>query len=275
MIGECFRSMTDRLVYVYGIVPPATAVEVAPAGVDDGPVRLVVEGSVAAIVGDVDGTVYGSGLDDRVADVAWLAPRATAHDTVMTWASDVGAVVPLPILSLFRSDDAVRAMLIARREQLSALLDHVGRGHEYGVRIFCLDAELRKSLASFSTSIAALEMESKASTSPGQGYLLGRKLEAARKEEVRRVASDVAASAFSDLASRSLASVQDTLPKSTADHVGSAVLNAAFLVAHDRIDDFRAAVTAFVREHERRGFRVEFTGPWPPYHFARDAADVR
>ena len=68
--------------------------------------------------------------------------------------------------------------------------------------------------------------------------------------------------------------MQEPPPKSAADHSGAAILNAAFLVAHDRVDDFRAAVTKFVRDHEGRGFRMEFTGPWPPYHFTRSAADV-
>ena len=267
--------MADHLYYVYAVVPAATAVEVAPSGIDDRAVTLVVNGDIAALVTRVDGSGYADGVDERVADVAWIAPRATAHDVVLTWASDVGAVVPLPILSLFRSEDAVRSMLAARRAELASLLAHVARGREYGVRVFRLDDELRRSLASFSAPIAALEAEVAAVTSPGQGYLLTRKLEQARKDELRRVGAEVATVVFNDLSARSIASAQDTLPQPTAEQSGAAVLNASFLVAHDHIDDFRSAVTEFVRAHERRGFRVEFTGPWPPYHFTRSASDVR
>jgi hypothetical protein len=266
--------MPDHLYYVYAIVPTATAVEVAPPGVDEQPVALVGSDELAALCSRVEAATYGQGLDDRVADVAWLAPRATAHDAVLTWASDVGAVVPLPILSLFRSEDAVRSMLATRRDELRALLAHVARGREYGVRIFRLDDELRHALGSLSPSIAALEAEVAASTSPGQGYLLGRKLDQLRKDELRRVAAEIALGAYNDLASRSLASTQEPLPKPTAEQAGAAVLNASFLVAHDRIEEFRATVTDLVRAHERRGFRFEFTGPWPPYHFARSIPHV-
>jgi hypothetical protein len=266
--------MADHLYYVYGVVPPATAVDVAPSGVDERPVELLLERDVAALVGRVDATIYEPNVDDRVADVAWLAPRASAHDAVLTWASDLGPVVPLPILSLFRSEAALRSMLAKRRDELLALLRNVGRGREYGVRIFRLDDELRATLASFSPTVAALEAEVAAAPSPGQGYLLARKLDAARKDELNRVASSVATAAYNDLASRSLESIQEALPNANAHRTGTAVLNASFLVAHDRIDDFRSAVTAFVRDHERRGFRIEFTGPWPPYHFTRGATDV-
>lgn len=267
--------MPDHLYYVYAVVPPATAVEVAPPGVDQRAVSLVVSGDVAALASEVDASTYGDGVDDRVADVAWIAPRATAHDAVLTWASDVGAVVPLPILSLFRTEAAVRSMLDQRREELVALLAHVARGREFGVRIFRLDDELRPVLASFSAAVARLEVEAAAAASPGQGYLLNRKLEQTRKDELRRVAAEVATTAYNALASQSIESTQDSLPKPVADETGAAVLNASFLVAHDRVDDFRAVVTEFVRAHERRGFRIEFTGPWPPYHFTRGAADAR
>jgi len=267
--------MADHVCYVYAVVPPSTAVEVAPPGIDEHPVSLVVNGDVAALVSEVSAATYGAGLDEHLADVAWIAPRATAHDEVLTWASDVGPVIPLPILSLFRTESAVRSMLAERREQLSSLLAHVGRGREFGVRIFRLDDELRHALSSFSAPVARLEAEVAAAASPGQGYLLGRKLEQARKDEVRRVAADVANAAFSDLSARSIESTQDSLPALAADQAGAAVLNASFLVAHDRVDDFRAVVTEFVRVHERRGFRIEFTGPWPPYHFTRGVADGR
>jgi hypothetical protein len=266
--------MADRLYYVYAIVPPSTAVQAAPTGIDDAPVELIAEGSVAALVGRVDATRYGAGVDERLTDVAWLAPRATAHDTVLTWASDLGAVIPLPLFSMFRSRDAVVAMLNARHDTLASTLDRVGRGREFGVRLFRVDDELRRSLSALSPAVAALEAEVAAAPSPGQGYLLGRKLDAAKKEELRRVAASVAASAYNDLAARSLAATQDPLPKPTAEHTGSAILNASFLVGHDRIDEFREVVTELVRRHHARGFRLEFTGPWPPYHFARSDADV-
>ena len=266
--------MADSVFYVYAVVPPATAVDVAPAGIDELPVELIVERDIAALVSRVDATSYGAGIDDRVSDVAWLAPRATAHDAVMTWASDVGPVVPLPLLSLFRSGQALRVMLDERHDELAALLSHVARGREFGVRIFRLDDELRGELGAFSPTIAALEAEVAAAPSPGQGYLLARKLDAARKEELRRVAASVATDAFNDLSARSLDAVHEPPPKSAPEQSGAAILNAAFLVAHDRVDDFRSAVTTFVRAHERRGFRVEFTGPWPPYHFTRSTSDV-
>ena len=46
------------------------------------------------------------------------------------------------------------------------------------------------------------------------------------------------------------------------------VLNAAFLVAPDRLNAFQQTLTSLVERHGAHGFRFDFTGPWPPYHFA-------
>jgi len=259
------------LLYVYAVVPLGAQLDGAPLGVDGASLTRIPEGDLAAIVSRVDAS-YGEGLDDRLADVGWLGPRATAHDVVLTWASDTGPVVPLPLLSLFRSDEAVRRMLRERSTELAAVLAYVAQGREYGVRVFRVDAELRDALAGLSPTVARLAGDVTAATSPGQAYLLGRKLEAARKDELQRVSREVAALTFDRLSGSSVAAVEEPLPTPSGDHAGVAVLNAAFLVAQARLDEFRAVVTDLMRDYGDRGFRIEFTGPWPPYHFTRSGA---
>ena len=48
---------------------------------------------------------------------------------------------------------------------------------------------------------------------------------------------------------------------------GRAILNASFLVAPSRVVDFQKALTEMVNKYEPSGFKFDFTGPWPPYHF--------
>ena len=157
----------------------------------------------------------------------------------------------------------------------SSLLTYVSRGREYGVRIFRLDDELRRSLGSFSPRVATLEARWLPRTLPDRDIC-------SAESWIRRERMNFAPSPRRSRRWRTTisprdrcASTQDALPKASAEQTGAAVLNASFLVAHDRIDEFRAAVTELVRAHERRGFRVEFTGPWPPYHFTRESTDVR
>ena len=264
--------MADSLTYVYGIVPAARDAAGAPPGIDESPVRVVTEGAIAALVSTLAGgaSYAPERVEAMAADVSWLGPRAAAHDAVAVWASDRGAVVPLPLFTLFRDEAGVRAMLRERAGVLSDAVARLSRGREYVVRLFRLDDALERTIASLSDRVAALERQA-ADASPGQRYLLQRKLEAERKSEVRRVGAEAAREAYDALSARSLESVADELPRLGDAVRGAAVLNAAFLVAHERYGEFQSALTDLTTRRAAEGFRVEFTGPWPPYHFTREA----
>ncbi|MGQ0714993.1 MAG: GvpL/GvpF family gas vesicle protein [Gemmatimonadaceae bacterium] len=260
--------MPDHLLYAYAVVPASLDASGAPAGIDDEEVRAVVGGDVAALVSSVEREAYAP---DRVElmteEVGWVAPRASAHDAVVTWAGDRGAVVPLPIFTMFHDEARVRQMLRDRAAELRATLDRVGAAQEYGLRIFRLDDALSRHVSTLSPRVAELEQQAR-DANPGQRYLLERKIDSERRSEGRRIAADAARESFETLAPLAIEAVREALPtKGRDDATGVAILNAFFLVRHDALEAFQRALTTIVREHERHGFRFDFTGPWPPYHF--------
>ena len=54
---------------------------------------------------------------------------------------------------------------------------------------------------------------------------------------------------------------------------GRAILNASFLVRPRRSSISRRRCTAMVNKYEPSGFKFDFTGPWPPYHFVGEKAE--
>ena len=228
----------------------------------------VAHGDIAALASSVERAAYApERVELMTEEVAWLGPRASAHDAVVTWAGDRGPVVPLPIFTLFNDNARVREMLSDRVDELRATLGRVGAGQEYGLRIFRIDDALAKHVGTLSSRIGALERQARGAN-PGQRYLLERKLEAERKNESRRIAGEIAREAFETLAPLALEAVRDALPaKGRDDAAGVAVLNAFFLVRRDTLEPFQRALTNIARQHEAHGFRFDFTGPWPPYHF--------
>ena len=268
--------MPDRVLYAYAVTPATLDPASAPPGIDEGIVAVVVEGDVAALVSNVDSKGYAPERVEQLTEqVGWVAPRASAHDAVVTWAGDRGPVVPLPIFTLFHDESRVRQMLRQRGRELRATLERVGAGEEYGLRIFRLDEALGRHVSTLSPSVNALERQAR-EANPGQRYLLERKLETERRKEVKRIAADLARDAFEALAPLALEAVLEPLPaKGRDDTAGVAVLNAFFLVRRGTLAPFQQSLTAIVREHEPHGFRFDFTGPWPPYHFVRERADAR
>jgi urease accessory protein UreF len=162
-------------------------------------------------------------------------------------------------------------MLHDRHDALAAVLERVADAREYTLRIFRLDAALAEALPTLSSRVAELQQQA-ASATPGQRYLLERKLEAERRTELKRVGREMAAEAYDALTPLSVDAVREPLPAPQADgaDAGEMVLNASFLVRRDATGDFQAAVATLARRHEAAGMRFEFTGPWPAYHFVRE-----
>src|SRR5438105_10010200 len=185
--------MTDRLCYVYGVVPSAADITTAPAGIDGGPVSLISNGGVAALATSVSAEDYSpQKVEALTADVDWVSARAMAHDRVLTWASDNGAVVPFPMWTLFRDAKAVKAMLAKRAKELQATFERIADGKEFIVRVYVLTAVLKGRLAEHSAELTSLEADA-AKASPGQKYLLERKIENLRRDAGRDVASKTSA----------------------------------------------------------------------------------
>src|SRR4051794_41008037 len=180
-------STTRSIWYVYGIVPEDTPLSSSPPGLDDAGVAVERHAGVAALVSVLNDPSYTpAAIETHSGDVEWLSPRAVAHDRVLTWASDHGAVVPFPMFSLFSGADAVHDMLGDRSAQLGAALARVGRGREYALRVYRVDAELLAAVTSLSPRLAEMAGVA-AAASPGQRYLLERKLDGERKTEMRAV----------------------------------------------------------------------------------------
>jgi gas vesicle protein GvpL/GvpF len=166
-------------------------------------------------------------------------------------------------------------MLSERSAQLASTLARVGRGREYALRVYRVDAEMLAATASLSPRLAALASTA-AAASPGQRYLLERKLDTERKTEMRAVTLQLVDEIVAALAPHAVASARSPIPKSPspdAAATGTMILNAAFLVAPASLEAFQRTLTTLVERHGPHGLRFDFTGPWPPYHFVSDATN--
>ena len=136
--------MADHAVYVYAVGDAALAgsTEVTSIrGVDGSPVRVVVEGGLAALVGSVDSVRFSEEtLSHCLTDVRWLADIARAHDAVVTTVAQAHAVVPVRMATVYVDDDNVRALLRERAAGFTDALDQIRGCAEWGVKAFAIPA---------------------------------------------------------------------------------------------------------------------------------------
>jgi len=265
--------MSARLCYIYGVAVSKLDTSTAPEGIDRGKVTLIPSGELFALATSVGAADYAPDkVEALTADVDWVSERAIAHDRVLTWASDAGPVIPFPMWTLFRDAKKVKAMLDQRAAELRETFARLADGREFIVRVYVQPGVLREHLAEGSDELGALQAEA-AKASPGQRYLLQRKMDNLRRDAGRDITARVAGEIFDALRASSMETVREQPVNSGAPREqGRAILNGSFLVEAARVADFQRALTEMVARHEPAGFKFDFTGPWPPYHFVGERA---
>jgi len=269
------------VLYVYGIVRDGFDAARSPAGLDDGAVTLVKRGPLAALVSKLAASEYGADAIERNSgEVAWLSPRAMAHDRILTWAQEHGGVIPLPMFSLWGSEQALARTLDDQQARLGRVFDRVAGADEFGLRVHRRDAVMLDAIDDLDPHIAQLRREAQ-TAAPGQRYLLERKIAEQGRGAVRAASHRMAQQIFDGLKSIARDALARPLipavdPGGGAARVPDAtlVLNGAFLVDRKRIDEFRSAVGALVRDYQPRGLSFDFTGPWPPYNFVSEGGSA-
>ena len=260
--------------YVYGVTRQDTEVE-AMVGIDGVNRLALINGKdLAAIASQVPLDEFGEeALSERLEDLAWLEENARTHEHILDRVREQTALVPMRLCTIYRGEDSVRAMLMRERHFLLDALRRLSGRTEWGVKIF---AQPGAPPGSGGEDATGGELAGKlAGAGPGESYMLGKRLEGMRDEELRRVAAQRCESAHARLSAVSVeARLNPLQPRELTDHEGAMLLNGVYLVDDSAADGFSAEVD-LLREQERgHGLEVELTGPWPPYNFVNSSDEV-
>jgi hypothetical protein len=233
-------------------------------GVGGAAVHPVRQAGLVAVVSRVSLAEFGEEpLRRNLEDLAWLEATARAHHGVVDALAAAGPTVAMRLATVYRDDSRVAAMLAERREQLRAALRQIAGRTEFGVKAYAV-------VTAPPDATAESAGRSGSATGPGTAYLLRRRAELATRDRQLDAAmtdADTVHTALSGLAEAARRYVPQH-PSLTGESA-SMVLNGAYLVDADRVDEFVAAVRALDDQH--RTVRLELTGPWPPYSFAAAA----
>ena len=272
--GEGAEAASAFYVYCVGAREEvAPLVAEAPGAIEEGAgVEAVGGGRFAAVVSAVPAADYGEeSFESRLmTDAEWTAARALRHERVVEHFAARATVVPLRFGTIYLRRERVEQMLAEKAAELEAVLARLRGREEWGVNLYCDRAKLREVIASVSPRLRELG-EQASQASPGQAYLMRKKIEALRDDETRAEIKRAAAEIENALASAAEGSARLRVLKSEAGEHGETAAKLAFLVARERFADFRATAERLADAHLARGFRLELTGPWPAYNFASES----
>lgn len=256
----CILSAGDR----NAVSPGASGIDAA------GPLEVVVEGALAAVVSPVPLAEFSDErLREHLNDVEWVERVARAHEGVLERLLDHATILPLRLCTLYRDREGVGRMLRGQEAALGQALASLEGRSERGVKLFAdPDLLIEAVAADGETSDAAEEPA-------GTAYMARRRRERAAGERAGEFADAVAQEVHARLERFAEDSRANPLQRPEV-HGRDArmLLNGAYLVARNRELEFEEAVSSLRERWGEKGFQLELTGPWPPYNFVSTAAIV-
>ncbi|HEV8632849.1 MAG TPA: GvpL/GvpF family gas vesicle protein [Chloroflexota bacterium] len=274
----------SSLLYVYTVVPAALPDPDVPG------LALVREGSVAAAVAPVPAEEFDEEpLNRRMRDLDWLAPRAERHQAVnAALMQKSAALLPLAFGTVYRDEAGLRAMLRERQAELMRRLESVRGRAEWVVTLQRDGAAARAWVEERGAALADLRREIEAS-SPGRAYLLARRLDDARREELLRLDQAALAELVQTAEAHAERAYREPLAAPASGYpsegqmgypAGAAAASAgggsgpiarlSLLVPRAAEAALGAALGALTERWRPRGYTPDVTGPWPPYRFGGD-----
>ena len=269
------RSSGQRPVgfYVYCVaerksLEPIFAEALPDAIESDAALEMITQDNLAAVASPVPLSEYGEKeLPAHLTDVTWTAIRAMRHERVAEHFARRASIVPLRFGTIYLERERVEQMLVERSAELMAIIERLRGREEWGLNLYFDRAKFLEKIVTFSPRLREMSREAE-TASPGQAYLIRKKIESLRETEARVELKRVTAKIEQELGSATLGVKRLRVLKDEATERGELVAKFAMLIERKGFDEFHAAAERLAGEFTDAGLQVELTGPWPAYNFA-------
>ena len=264
--------------YVYCIAENTAAAQLPadslPAAIEeDSTLEWIAVSNLAALVSRVPLATYNEeSLAEHLTDATWTAIRAMRHETVVEFVAKRASVVPLRFGTIYLEREGIERMLTEKSRELEEIIEHLRGREEWGVNVFSDRATLLSSITSVSPVLREM-VERAAQASPGQSYLMQKKIDALKVDEARAAVNRIVGQIEERLKAQSDDGKRLRILKVETTEHGELKAKFAFLVKRAGFEEFRDAAERLAQENQDAGVRIELTGPWPVYNFVQDLQD--
>lgn len=235
---------------------------------------------VEAVVSLVHLDDFGEMQKKAQEDIHWIREKALAHEAVVEEAMGSSRatrdklpeiffpVIPVKFGVIFNTEERLAIIIREQSAAIKVAFDRIRAKQEWGVKLFLKDHQKFKDQVREQSAPLNEKSNVLANLSAGMAYFMEQELGEELDRECSRRLDEEAMKTFGELkpfaAEAILVKILDGKLTGRSERM---VLNAAYLVARDRLAEFGDAVGRR-REHlAPAGFLLEQNGPWPAYHF--------
>ena len=249
-VAQSTRKKDGRLLYLYGITEQGSALRIGEGVAGRSRVETLPCSGFLCWISRVDAKEYGKELQSRMENLDWLASASVRHQKVVGAIHEQSTILPARFATLFLSEQSLALHVKEHSADLKKDFKRLAGADEYGVKIFGV-AQSTETMEAAASGREYLQRKSE---------MLRERAPVAMTPELRKFVAKLRELASQVAEGGSVTSAQRHL-----------VWQGSLLLPRARRKQLDSALAAFHRDHAEQ-YRIECTGPWPPYSFVAHKA---
>jgi len=244
-------------------------------GIDrNGEAYTLIFNDLEAVVSKISFEEFASEEIQRKAqeDLGWIKEKALIHERVVEKAmwenSDLLNLIPMRFGTIFKNEEKLRETLSKSYPEIKDILERIRGSQEWSVKVYLRDRKKFEQMIKERNDTIKEKEKEIASFQEGMAFFMEEELKEVISKEVEQELNKMKEGLFERLKKQAVASIKNKiLGKELTSRQEPMVLNAAYLIPEKNIEDFKREITGLNQQIQQNGFLLEYSGPWPAYHF--------
>ncbi len=244
-------------------------------GIDgEGEVFVLLNNDLEAVVSKVPLDVFGSEAVQSKAqeDLGWVKEKAVSHEQVIEEAmkenDKILSVIPMRFGTIFRDEERLKETINKDYSKIKKVLERIKGKQEWGVKVYLKDKKTFEGIIKEKNETIRDKEKELADFPEGMAFFMEEELKEAISKEADRELNNIVDDIFERLTKQSVDSIKNNiLEKELTGKSEPMILNLAYLIPEEKVEDFKKDAESLNQEIQAKGFYLERSGPWPAYNF--------
>jgi hypothetical protein len=248
---------------------------ISAKGIDEkGETFVIPYRQLEAVVSTVSLDEFGSEQIQRKAheDLSWITQKSITHEKVIEEAmiknGKILSVVPMRLGIIFKDKAGLENVLARDYSKFKEILEKIRGKREWSVKVYLADRIKFEQTTGEKNDAIREKKKELASLPEGMAFFMEEELKEIISEQVDKELSHVLNDLFETLAKHSADSAKNrVLTKELTGKSESMVLNSAYLVCEEKVQEFNKEIESLKQQMCAKGVFLESSGPWPAFNF--------
>ena len=207
-------------------------------------------------------------------DLSWIKEKALTHEKVIEEAmrkdDKILSLIPMRFGTIFKEKAGLEGTLGGDYSKIKEVLNRIRGKQEWSVKIYLKDRGKLEQVIKEKNKVIKEKEKEIASLPEGMAFFMEEELKEVVSKEADKELNNIVEVLFEGLKKQAVdAKKCKILQKELTGRREPMVLNAAYLISEEKIEDFKKAAEALNQQIQANGFCLEYSGPWPAYNFSQ------